>query len=152
MSVDMEIIKKLREETGAGILEVKKTLDSVNGDEKQARDILMAKVSEKAAKKADRETKDGLIFSYLHAGGRIGSFVSLACETDFVAKTDAFLDLGKNIAMQICTEDYPDNEALLSAEYIRDPSKSINDLIKEATAKVGEKIEILKFTKYVVGE
>ena len=152
MSTSMEAIKKIREETGAGVLEVKKALDSFDGDVDKAREMLLGKIGEKAAKKADRETKDGLIFSYLHAGGRIGSLVYIACETDFVAKTDVFQDLGKSIAMQICTDDYEDVSAILSSEYIKDPSKTIEDLIKGATAKVGEKIELLKFAKFVVGE
>jgi len=76
----------------------------------------------------------------------------VGCETDFVAKTDDFQKLCKEIAMQICTEDYESVEDLLNAEYVRDPSKKIVDLVNETTAKVGEKVEIRKFAKFTVGE
>ena len=96
--------------------------------------------------------EDGLVYSYIHNSGKVGSLVLLGCETDFVAKTEDFQKLCKDIAMQVCSEDYEDVEKLLESEYIRDPSKKISDLINEAVAKVGEKIEIRKFTKFSVGE
>lgn len=152
MSIDMEKIKKLREETGAGILEVKKMLEEVGGDFDKAKEELMKKAISKAEKKSGRIAEDGLVSSYIHNSGKVGSLVLLACETDFVAKTDDFKNLCKEVAMQVCTEDYEDLEGLLGSEYIRDPSKKIIDLVNETTAKVGEKIEIRKFTKFAVGE
>ncbi|OGC59721.1 translation elongation factor Ts [candidate division WWE3 bacterium RIFOXYB1_FULL_43_24] len=148
----MKDIKNLREETGAGVLEVKQALENSSGDYKKAKEELMKKVGSKAAKKSDRVTKDGLIFAYLHAGGRVGTMIYMACETDFVAKTDDFQKLCKEIAMQVATGDYESVKDLLNDEYIRDPSKKISDLLNETIAKVGEKIELKKFVKYSVGE
>src|SRR5689334_20748566 len=120
MELNINDIKELREETGSGVLEVKKALEDASGDVKAALEILMKNAMAKAAKKSDRETKDGLVASYIHAGGKVGSLISLACETDFVAKTEDFQKLAKEIALQACTEDYADIEALLNSEYIRD--------------------------------
>lgn len=150
MSINIEDIKKLREETGAGMLEAKKALEANNGSYALAVAELMKQVAAKAAKKQDRVTKDGLVSSYIHAGGKMGSLVCVACETDFVAKTDDFQKLVREIAMQVCTEDYENTEALLNSEYVRDASKKISDLIVETTAKVGEKIEIRGFCKFDV--
>lgn len=152
MELNIKDIKNLREETGAGVLEVKQALENSSGDYANAKEELMKKVGSKAAKKSDRITKDGLIFAYLHAGGRVGTLIYMACETDFVAKTEDFQKLCKEVAMQAATGDYNSVEDLLSDEYIRDPSKKISDLLNETTAKVGEKIELKKFVKYSVGE
>ena len=152
MELNIKDIKNLREETGAGILEVKQALENSSGDYAKAKEELMKKVGSKAAKKSDRVTKDGLIFAYLHARGRVGTLIYMACETDFVAKTEDFQRLCKEVAMQAATGDYSSVEELLNDEYIRDPSKKISDLLNETTAKVGEKIELKKFVKYSVGE
>ena len=152
MELNVKDIKNLREETGAGVLEVKQALENSLGDYAKAKEELMKKVGSKAAKKSDRVTKDGLIFAYLHAGGRVGTLIYMACETDFVAKTADFQKLCKEVAMQAATGDYNSVEELLNDEYIREPSKKISDLLNETTAKVGEKIELKKFVKYFVGE
>jgi elongation factor Ts len=152
MSINMEKIKKLRDETGAGLLEIRNILEEVEGDFEKAKEKLMKNVASKAAKKSDRFVEDGLVYSYVHNSGKVGSLVLVGCETDFVAKTDDFQKLCKEIAMQICTENYESVEDLLNAEYVRDPSKKVVDLVNEVTAKVGEKIEIRKFVKFAVGE
>lgn len=152
MSNNIEIIKKLRDETGAGILEIKNMLEEVGDIYEKAKEELLKKSAAKAAKKSERVAEDGLVYSYIHNSGKVGSLVLLSCETDFVAKTEDFQKLCREIAMQVCTEDYEDVEKLLESEYIRDPSKKISDLINEAVAKVGEKIEIRKFAKFSVGE
>lgn len=152
MSNNIEIIKKLRDETGAGILEIKNMLEEVSDDYEKAKEELLKKSAAKAAKKSDRVAEDGLVYSYIHNSGKVGSLVLLSCETDFVAKTDDFQKLCREIAMQVCSEDYENVEKLLESEYIREPSKKILDLVNEATAKVGEKIEIRKFVKFSVGE
>lgn len=149
---NIEIIKKLRDETGAGLLEIRNILEEVGGDFEKAKEKLMKNVASKAAKKSDRIVEDGLVYSYVHNNGKVGSLVLVGCETDFVAKTDDFQKLCKEIAMQICTESYESVEDLLNAEYVRDPSKKVVDLVNEVTAKVGEKIEIRKFVKFAVGE
>ena len=150
MALNVQDIKKLREETGAGVMEVKKALEENAGDFAKTLEALMKQVGAKAAKKSDRTTKDGLVESYIHAGGKVGGLIWLACETDFVAKTDAFKKLAHEIAMQVCTEDFADTEALMNSEYVRDPEKKISDLVNEVIAKVGEKIEIRGFTKFDV--
>lgn len=150
MPINVEDIKKLREQTGAGVMEAKKTLEDSAGDYQKALTDLMSKVASKAAKKSDRQTKDGLVASYIHLGGKAGSLVWLACETDFVAKTDDFKKLAQEIALQACTEDFADVDALVASEYVRDDSKKILDLINEVIAKVGEKIEIRDFKKFDV--
>jgi elongation factor Ts len=152
MSNNIEIIKKLRDETGAGILEIKNMLEEVSDNYEKAKEELLKKSAAKAAKKSDRVAEDGLVYSYIHNSGKVGSLVLLSCETDFVAKTDDFQKLCREIAMQVCSEDYENVEKLLESEYIREPSKKILDLVNEATAKVGEKIEIRKFVKFSVGE
>lgn len=152
MAIDVEKLKQLREETGAGILEIKSMLDETGGDFDKAKEELIKKAASKAAKKSDRVAKDGLVYSYIHNGGKVGSLVLVGCETDFVAKTDDFKKLCQEISMQVCTEDFDDVEKLLDSEYIRDTSKKIQDLVNETSAKTGEKIEIVKFTKFFVGE
>ena len=152
MAIEVKKLKQLRDETGAGILEIKSILDEVGGDYDKAMEELMKKVVAKAEKKADRVAGDGLVYSYIHNGGKVGSMVMVNCETDFVAKTDDFVKLCREVAMQVCTEDFTDIKSLLDSEYIRDPSKKIIDLVNECTAKVGEKIEISKFVKFSVGE
>ncbi len=148
----IEMVKKLREETGAGVMEVKQALESSGGDLDKAKKKLMKKVSSKAAKKADRIATDGLVYSYIHNNGKMGSLILMACETDFVAKTDDFQKLCKEIAMQVCTDDYLGVEELLKAEYMRDAARTLGDLIEEATAKLGEKIELKKFVKYTIND
>lgn len=152
MQFNINDIKKLREETGAGILEVKQALESSNGDLKQAREGLMKKVASKAAKKADRTANDGLVYAYIHSTGKVGSLIEIACETDFVARTEDFKKLCHEVAMQVCTSDFQNVEELNESEYIRDSSKKIQDIVNEVTAKTGEKIEIRRFDKFVVGE
>lgn len=147
MNVNIEDIKKLREETGAGVLEVKQALADSSGNFEKAKAILVEKGIAKAAKKQERVTKDGLVHAYIHGTGKIGSLVSIACETDFVARTDDFKKLCQDIAMQVCTDDYKDVDALLNAEYIRDTSKKVADLVTAVTAKLGEKIEIREFRR-----
>lgn len=150
MSIDVEKIKQIREETGAGVMDVKQVLEEFNGDVEKAKAELMKKGLAKAAKKSDREASDGLIYSYIHAGGKVGSMIHLACETDFVAKTDDFQNLCKEIAMQVCTEESQDVENLLKAEYMRDSSKTISDLIAETIAKLGENIELRNAVRFSI--
>lgn len=152
MPIDAQKIKKLRDETGAGILEIKSMLEEVGEDFDKAKEELLKKSASKAAKKSDRVAEDGLVYSYIHNSGKVGSLVLLSCETDFVAKTEDFQKLCREVSMQVCTEEYLGVAELLQSDYIRDPSKKIQDLVNEVTAKVGEKIEIRKFAKFSVGE
>ena len=101
MSIDASVVKELRDKTGAGMMDCKKALVETSGNIDKAVDYLRKSGIAKAEKKGDRTAKEGLVFSYIHHGGRLGVLVELNCETDFVAKTDGFSDLAHNIAMQI---------------------------------------------------
>jgi len=150
MSINVDLIKKLREQTGAGVMDVKKVLEETAGDLEKAAKILMEKGLAKIEKRADKAAGEGLVFSYIHAGSKVGSLLMLGCETDFVARTEEFQKLGKEIAMQVATEDYANVSALMDAEYVRDGSKKVSDLIGATVAKLGEKIEIKAFTRYSI--
>jgi len=145
MKVDVIAIKKLRELTGAGVADCRMALEASKGDQKKAVDWLRKKGIEKAEKKADRQVKAGKVFSYLHHTGRLGAIVSLACETDFVAKTDDFQNLGKELALHIAASKPKDVEDLLKQEYVRDPSKTVEELIKEVIGKLGENMQVVEF-------
>lgn len=101
MAISAAMVKELREKTGAGMMECKKALEEANGDIEKAIDILRARGAAKAAKRAERETREGAIGSYIHMGGRIGVMVEVNCETDFVARTEAFQELVRDLAMHI---------------------------------------------------
>lgn len=150
MKMDVESIKKLREETGAGVLDAKKALEEFDGDYQKAYDKLFAKGLAKAETKGDRAVNDGLVYSYIHAGGKVGSLVLIACETDFVAKTEDFKKLCHEVALQVATEEYETVAELVEAENVRDSSKKIKDLVKETIAKLGENIEIKEFCRFSV--
>ena len=104
MSIDATTVKKLREKTGAGMMDCKKALVETDGDIDKAVDFLRKSGIAKAEKKGERTAKEGLVFSYIHHGGRLGVLLELNCETDFVAKTDGFSDLANNISMQIAAK------------------------------------------------
>lgn len=147
MAISAQQIKELREITQAGFADCKAALDEAGGDMKKAEEILRKKGFEKAAKKSDRETGQGLVESYVHQTGKVGVLVSLLCETDFVARTDEFKHLAHEIAMQVAAMNPKNTEALLKQEYIRDGSKTIDELIKETIAKVGENINLKEFLR-----
>lgn len=150
MSIDVGLIKQLREQTGAGVMDAKRVLEEMGGDLEKSAKILMDRGLAKIEKRADKSAGEGLVFSYIHSGAKVGSLLMLGCETDFVAKTEEFQKLGKEICMQIATEDYADVRALMDAEYVRDASKKIKDLIGETVAKLGEKVEIRSFARYSI--
>ena len=167
MPVTAAQVKELRDKTGAGIMDSKRALEESAGDIAKAESILNAKGLASAAKKADRSTSEGLVVSYIHTGGRVGSMVELNCETDFVARTDEFGILGRNIAMQIAAmnpiyldrasipedvEEVKDEELLNEQEYIRDSSMKITDLVKESIGKLGENIRIRRFSRFELGD
>jgi elongation factor Ts len=150
MDFDINIIKQLRDETGAGIMDVKNALTVANGDVKLAKEELHKKGLARAEKRADREANEGLVYSYIHNGSKIGSLVMLTCETDFVAKTEDFAKVAKEIALQVSSEEYSDLETLLKTPYIRDESKKVSDLIAELSAKTGEKVELKNFVRFAI--
>lgn len=150
--VDIELLKKLRNETMAGIADCRKALEETKGDYEKAKKWIREKGLEKAAKKSDRETSQGLIESYIHQNGRVGALVEVLCETDFVARTDVFKSLVHEICMQAAAMNPKDVSELLKQEYIRDNSKTIEVLVKEAIAKLGENIVIKRFERFEIGE
>lgn len=155
-NIPITLIKKLREQTSAGVADCREALEFSNGDIDKAKEYLRKKGLEKADKKSERETKAGLVFSYIHGaqdkdeGGRVGALVELGCETDFVAKTDDFQKLGHEIAMQVASMAPENVEKLLEQTYIRDSKQAIQDLVKEVIGKLGENIEIRNITRFAI--
>ena len=165
--VSVEEVKRLRAETGAGVMDAKRALDEASGDFDQARVLLRERGMAVAAKRSDRSTGQGLVEAYVHGGGRIGALVELNCETDFVARTDEFRTLARDIAMQVAAmnpqalspEEFPDDgegdpneQSLLTQSYIREPGRSIGDLIQEVIAKTGENIRVSRFERFELGD
>lgn len=146
--IDLKAIKKLRDATSASIADVRRALDEANGDEKKALEWLKKRASEIAAKKADRETGEGLIEAYIHGAGKVGVLVELLCETDFVAKTDEFKHLAKEVAMQVAAMNPENVDSLLKQEYIRDGSQTIEQLVKGIIGKLGENITVKRFARF----
>jgi len=147
---NLELIKKLREATGISISECRAALEDANGDYDKALHLLKEKAEKTAAKKAERVTGQGLVETYVHNGGKIGVMVMLLCETDFVARTDEFKSLAHEVAMQIAAMEPKNVEELLKMEYIKDPSLTIEKMIKEAIQKTGENIKIQKFDRFAI--
>lgn len=145
-------IKKLREKTGAGIMDCRKALDESKGDGQKAEELLTKWGIEKSEKKAGRETKAGIVDSYIHAGGKVGVLVELLCETDFVARTAEFKNLAHELCLQIASMNPVDVKTLLAQEYIRDPKLTIEKLVKQVIGKLGENITIPRFIRFQLGE
>lgn len=197
MAISAASVKELREKTGAGMLDCKKALEEANGDIEKAISILREKGLSAAAKKAGRIATEGIVESYIHAGGRIGVLVEVNCETDFVAKTDEFKDFVRDIAMHIAADNpkyvrredvsqedlekerevlkaqalnegkpehivekmvegrlakYYEEVCLLEQAFIKDPDKTISELLNEQVAKIGENINVRRFVRYELGE
>lgn len=151
MKIDLTLLKQLREETRVSIADCRKALEESGGDYQKALDWLRKHGVEKAEKKAERETSQGIIDSYIHQNGRVGALVVLLCETDFVARTSEFKHLAHEIAMQVAAMSPKNVEALLKQEYIRDNSKTVSDLVKETIAKLGENIVVKNFQRFEIG-
>ena len=168
MTVDitLDLIKELRERTGAGVMDCKRALEKTEGDLDKAVEVLAEQGIASAMKKANRETAQGLVESYIHAG-RIGAIVEVNCETDFVARTEEFKELAHNLAMQVVAanpkvvseQELRDGETTLPTEmvlmlqpYIKDPTKSIRQLINETIGKTGENIVVRRFSRLELGQ
>jgi len=195
--VTAAMVKELRERTGAGMLDCKKALNETAGDMEKAVDYLREKGLAAAAKKAGRVAAEGVVEAYIHGGGRIGVMVEINCETDFVAKTEGFRALARDVAMQIAAanpqfvrreevpgdvleremevlraqalnegkpanivekmiagriEKYYKEICLMEQGFIKDPDKTVTQLINENIAKIGENINIRRFARYQLGE
>ena len=167
MEISIVIVKELRDQSGAGIMECKKALLQTRGDMDKALQILKEEGLLKAKKKAGRATTQGLIEAYVHTGGRIGAMVEVNCETDFVARTDEFKKLAHHLAMQVAAmppqfvskeeapegvDIEPEAACLLLQPYIKDPDRTIQDIITETIAEVGENIKIKRFARFELGD
>jgi elongation factor Ts len=174
VAVSIELVKELRERTGAGVKECKDILEQVDGNINKAIEILRAKGIEAAAKKSTREAKEGLVGVYVHYGSRVAGLVELNCETDFVARTDDFGALANALAQHVVAlnprfisvaevtddavsesgqirEKFIEENVLLAQPFVKDPSRTIEEKIKEAIAKLGENIVVRRFVRYEVG-
>lgn len=147
--IDSSLIKKVREETGAGVMRVKQVLEQFDGDETKALELLKKEGLEKVAKREDRVTGQGKVFSYSHHSNKIVSVVELFSETDFVAKNELFEQLGKDVALQVASMGETDIE---NQDFIKDPSKKIKDLVKEVIAKTGENIKLGRVVRIELGK
>jgi len=166
VAVSSGAVKELRELTGAGMLDCKHALEEAGGDFEKAKAILAAKGHAAAAKRAERATAEGLVQAYLHHNGRVGALVEINCESDFVARTDDFRELVKNIALHVAganpqyvaPEDLPEGAegdpkefCLLLQPFVRDESVSIQDMVNEAIRKTGENIRVRRFARFELG-
>ena len=148
-------------------MDCKRALDESNGNVDEAEELLKEQGIASAAKKAGRDTDQGLIETYIHSGGRIGAMVEVNCETDFVARTQEFSDLAHDIAMQVAAmnpltveekksdtanNEEVENASLLQQPFIKDPSKNIQELINETVGKLGENIRVRRFQRFSLGE
>ncbi len=197
VEISAAMVKELRSATGSGIMDCKRVLADAEGDIEKAIDLLRKKGLAKAAKRAGRSTSEGVIYSYIHTGAKLGVLLEVNCESDFVAKTDDFQAFAKNIAMhvaasnpaglnpedvdpklvekekeifraQMLEEGKPENiidkivegkvekfykdVCLMSQAYVKDPQKTITDVLKETIAKIGENIQIKRFARFQIGE
>ncbi len=146
--MSLALVKELREKTGAGVVDAKKALDESGGDMEKALEFLRKRGESKAAKKTDRETTEGIIAQYLHPNKKVGVMVKLSCETDFVGRNEAFVDLGRDIAMHIAALNPSDIAELLTQPFVKDDAKTVQDLITELIGKMGENIVVGDFVRY----
>jgi len=167
VQVTIELVRTLREQTGAGVMECKEALVSNDGDLEKAADSLREKGSAKVAKRAGRDTTEGIVEAYVHTGGRVGAIVELGCETDFVARTGDFQELAHDLAMQVAAmaPTYVDKKemeegdtrpaaqvSLLQQPFIKKSGSSVEEVVQELAAKVGENVRVLRFTRLALGE
>jgi elongation factor Ts len=146
----IELVKKVRQETGLGIMEIKAALEEANGDEKRAKEILKEKGFKKAEKRSERATGQGRVATYTHTTGKIGVMVELLCETDFVAKNEDFLAVTKDLCLQIAAMNPETVEDLLKQDFIKDPSKKVEDLVVALNAKFGENIKVGRMARFEI--
>lgn len=166
MKIPTESLRELRSRTSAGMLECNKALLQAGGDVEKAVEVLRRHGLSVAQKKKERVTTEGIIEAYIHHTGKIGTLVELHCESDFVARTDEFRQLARDIAMQIAatspqfitTEEIPEKEefdpqtaCLVNQPFIREPTRSVQEIIDQTIAKVGENIKVSRFTRFEIG-
>ena len=147
---DIKKLKQLRQDTGVSFSLCKKALEESKNNLVKAKKLLSLWSGDKASSKAERKTSAGAIFSYVHHNKKVASLVELASETDFVSGNREFQSLGQELAMQAASIPAETVNDFLSQEYIRDPSKKVSDLIKEAVLKFGENIKVNRIMRWVI--
>ena len=167
MKIPIDMVKKLRDQSGIGIMACRNALLQAEGDMGKALQVLKEQSLVQVEKKAKRATTQGMIGTYVHIGGRIAAMVEVNCETDFVARTDEFKELAHHLAMQVAAQApqfisrkeipeganiEPEAACLLLQPYIKNPTQSVQDIITETIAKVGENINVNRFARFEVGE
>jgi len=145
-------IKKLREETGAGMMDCKNALEESVGDFTAALEWVRQKGLARADKKADRETNEGYISSYVHNNSKTAAMVEVLCETDFVARNGEFQTMARDLALQVVSMSPENVTELLSQDFIKNPSITIEEYVKSISGKIGEKFVVNRFVRYEVGE
>ena len=146
----IELVKKLRKQTGAGIMECKKALENSKGNLEKAKKIIEKEGIAKAKKRADKKTAEGYVATYTHNTGKVGVIVEVLCESDFVSRSDQFRSLTKNLCLQIAAMEPKTVKELKAQDYIREPEKTISDLLKATIAKFGENIKINRFERFEI--
>ncbi|MEK7659199.1 MAG: elongation factor Ts [Patescibacteria group bacterium] len=146
----IEGIKKLRDQTGLSVVDIRRALEEAGGDEKRALEILGSRGHEIAEKKSSRLAKEGVVESYIHANKKVGAIIVLHCETDFVAKSLDFLELAHDLAMQIASMNPKGAGELLEQPFIKDQNSTIRELINKHIAKLGENIKVGEFSRFNV--
>lgn len=151
MAVDIKEVKRLKDLTGVGLTDAKAALEEADGDFDKALKAMRKKGLTKAEKRGEREARQGLVGTYNH-DGRIGVLVEVNCETDFVARNDIFKVLVKDLAMHIAASEPKDTDELMEQPFVKDPSKTAGDYVKEHNAKLGENIVVRRFSRLALGE
>ena len=152
MAISAADVKKLREQTGAGMMDCKKALTETGGDFEKAVTLLREKGIAVAAKREARAASEGLIGSYISEDAKTAALVEINCETTFVAKTDEFIHLAKNLAAQVANEELGCLDCLLNAPYAANPGEAVRDAVSGLMGKIGEKLGIARFVRFSVGE
>ncbi|MCX7996907.1 MAG: elongation factor Ts [Patescibacteria group bacterium] len=152
MAADMRLLKELRKKTGVSFSVIKKALEESNNDPAKAEKLMSEWGVKKAADKADRDAGQGGVFTYMHHNRKIATMVELRTETDFVAGNDEFRKLGMELAMQMSLFRGDSVEEFLKQQYIRDMSKTVDQLLKDAILKFGENIRIARIIRWELGE
>ena len=167
MAVDVKLVRTLRDQTGAGIMDCKEALEKSGGDMEKAVQTLREKGVASATKRVGKDTNEGIVETYVHTGGRVGAMVELGCETDFVARTEEFQKLAHDICMQIAAmgpvyinadeieegDDRPPAQiALMLQPFIKNGSSSVGEMVRELAGKVGENVRVIRFSRLAVGE
>lgn len=166
-SIPATLVKELREKTGAGVMDCKSALVEAGGDLERAVEVLQQRGMASAEKRMHRETSQGTVECYIHAGGRLGAMVEINCETDFVARTDDFKQLARDLAMQVVAyspisvteEDLPEGAegdpaelCLMRQSFVKDESRTIEELVKDVISKTGENIRVRRFVRFELGQ